>query len=219
MIAHDYMGHRNITSALRQSLSERSRPFSVLDLGCGDGSTTANALHGLPVRKYVGVDGSDAAIEQARVTFAAADFEVILITSDIRDYLARADGKVFDVIVVGFMAHHLQESEKPAFVDGCFRLLASGGDLFLYDVFRRDNEDRDEYLEAYADMIQTDWNGLSAKDKEGVIEHIREYDFPTTFEQMTGLALEAGFEVPRQAEYLDETRFHRLYRFKKSARL
>lgn len=217
MIAHDYMGHRDITSALSRSLSKRSLPFSVLDLGCGDGSTTANAIRGLPVRKYVGVDGSEVALEQAQKTFSEADFEVTLVTSDFRDYLARSDVETFDVVVVGFAAHHLREPEKSAFVRGCFRLLVPGGDFYLYDVFRRKNEGRNEYVEAYADMIRKDWSGLSTKDKEGVIEHIREYDFPSTSRELSGYASLAGFETPARPEFEDRSRFHRLYRFRKSS--
>lgn len=218
IIRYDYMSHRKIHEALRRSLLSREAPFSVLDLGCGDASATAETLRGLSVRAYVGVDVSEGALEQASRTFAGADFDATLIQSDFSKYLTQTDGDLVDVVIAGFALHHLRNPEKSAFLADCFERMNEGGDLYVYDVFRRPGEDRQQYLESYATMIRTDWDEMSHEDREDVIEHILEYDFPATYVELSGYARETGFDPPLRPEFADEPKFHLLYRFTKPIR-
>jgi methylase of polypeptide subunit release factors len=64
VIEPDYMAHRGIHDALRESLrSKNIESFSILDLGCGDGSLLTKTLDGFPVSKYIGGDLSALALK------------------------------------------------------------------------------------------------------------------------------------------------------------
>lgn len=61
--------HRHLRAAageLVRRLDGRARPVTVLDLGCGSGSSTAALIEALPTARVVGVDASAGMLAQAR---------------------------------------------------------------------------------------------------------------------------------------------------------
>lgn len=220
IIRHDYMSHRGIHRALRDSLlASRQAPFCMMDLGCGDGSVMAATLRNLPVREYVGIDLSGVALDEARTSFADSAFHLSLIEGDFSDYLARKETARVDVIVAGFAVHHLLDSEKPQFFSACYEKLLEGGDLYLYDVFRQRDEDRHRYLETYGELLMSTWSELSAEEQGGVLEHIRNNDHPVSYEVLADLARQTGFDAPSSPAFADPNGYHCLCHFKRPERV
>jgi len=64
VLANNYMHHREIYQAVTELLAEQweTRPFKLLDLGCGDASFLAQALQGRAIQHYTGFDLSDPAL-------------------------------------------------------------------------------------------------------------------------------------------------------------
>jgi len=215
IVANDYMFHRAIHSALRESLADsRAAPFSVVDLGCGNCGVIARTLRGLPIARYVGVDLSESGLELARENFAGTEFGLEMVAADLAEYVRRADVDPVDVAIAGFAVHHLKDDEKTRFFHDCAGKLRPGGDLYLYDVFRHDGQGLDEYLDAYCGHIEAGWDGLTVDEKERVTGHIRAMDFPCSFETMAEFAKDAGFDAPITPLFSDDrVGFHRLYRF------
>lgn len=216
VIQNDYMAHRGIHQALRDSLSSsRQSPFSIMDLGCGDCSVIAKTLRGLPVREYVGIDLSEVALEEAKKSFADSTFRLRLVESDFSKFVARPETDKVDVVIAGFAVHHLTHDEKPKFFSDCFDKLSSGGDLYLYDIFSRPGESRAQFLESYCKKLESNWIKLSVEERAATCDHIRNCDFPVSYEVLSGFARQAGFHTPPEPDYVDDDGFHCLCHFKR----
>ena len=216
IIDRDFMRHREISAAIHAFVKGRlQKRFSLLDLGCGDATSISHTFAGTPLAHYTGVDASAAALQAARRQLAAAPFEVTLLETDLLDYLTTAavpDGPRSDVILAGYVIHHLSFDEKRRFFTRCREALSPGGSLVFYDLFRRPAETRDEFVTAYTELIATRW-GLVGETRENTCRHVREHDFPETVATITALARDADFTIPGEERFVDPDGFHRLICF------
>ncbi|MEI7962784.1 MAG: class I SAM-dependent methyltransferase [Verrucomicrobiota bacterium] len=69
IVDNDYLYHRSVKASLGEWLnemeSELGRPFSFLDLGCGDGLFSSEVLEGRSLSSYTGIDISPVALDLA----------------------------------------------------------------------------------------------------------------------------------------------------------
>jgi len=216
IIDRDFMRHREIYAGIHAFVeAHKPRRFSLLDLGCGDATSISRTFAGTALSRYTGVDASAAALQAARRQLAAAPFEVALVETDLLDYLTTAAASASprtELILAGFVVHHLSLDEKRRFFAGCRDLLAPGGALLFYDLFRRPAESRDQFVAAYTDLIATRW-GLVGEALDGTCRHVREHDFPETLATIFQLAHDAGFTKPGEERFVDSDGFHRLVCF------
>lgn len=213
IVDHDWMHHRGIHAAIRRWVLERSATgFSLLDLGCGDAGLIRSTFAGIGLAEYRGVDASSTAIAEARRGLAGAEFPVHLVEADLLGFLAeRADhGPPSDIVLAGYVVHHLSAAEKQRFFEHCRAALATSGALLLYDIFRRGEETRDEYIADYVAIMATDW-GLSGEAFASTREHVTTRDFPETVTTMLDMARRAGFRPAATELFRDECGFHRLF--------
>jgi len=77
---------------------------NVLDLGCGNGSTTAYITKVFPGIHCIGMDGSEDEIRKARVLFPGCDFRV-----GNAEAITLNEPKKFDTIILRDALHHLYE--------------------------------------------------------------------------------------------------------------
>ena len=217
----NWMAHREIFNAVRTWVLLRyPGPFTLLDLGCGDGGFMKRTFDDTGLWAYTGVDASPTALGKARDELAGARFEVRLIEADMLAALRATPDPVAapcDVILASYAVHHLPAPEKREFFRLAHARLAPRGCLLFADVFRRDDEPRGAYLEAYADMMRRTWLGLPAESLASVIAHVTERDYPETGAGLFDLALEAGWSGQPQELFRDATGFHRLLAFTKRA--
>ena len=139
--------------------------FSLLDLGCGEADAISHTFAGTPLARYTGVDASVAALQEARRQLAAALFDVALIETDLLRYLTDAatrDAPRSNLMLAGYVVHHLSVEEKQRFFTRCREALAPAGSLVFYDLFTRPGETRDQFVAAYTGPIAARWGLVGA---------------------------------------------------------
>lgn len=217
----NWMAHREIFSAVRaQVLLRYPGPFTLLDLGCGDAGFIKGTFDETGLWAYTGVDASQAALAKARDELARARCQVQLLEADMLAYLWEDSGpaaRTFDVILASYAVHHLPAPEKQEFFRLAHGKLARRGTLLYADIFRRDGETREEYLQAYVGMMQQDWTSMPAESLASTTQHVTQRDFPETGQAISELARDAGFCEEPQELFRDATGFHRLMAFAKLA--
>jgi SAM-dependent methyltransferase len=215
VVAANYMYHTEITADIERLLRTRlgTRPFSLLDLGCGDAATLAPLLRKMAITHYKGVDRSEAALGLAAENLKPLSCPIDLVHRDILSALAAETGR-YDVIYSSFAIHHLTHDEKAE----AFRLAASrlnkNGFLVLTDTFREDDETLSIYLDHYLGWIRNDWHGLRADEIAAICDHIENNDLPETATDLRALTKAAGLgHETLVAKY----RWHRVLQLQPSA--
>jgi ubiquinone/menaquinone biosynthesis C-methylase UbiE len=111
LVDSDELSHREVGTLLHDTLDESfDRPFSFLDIACGDASEM-RALSGTKTRHYHGVDLSEPALELAANNLKDMPFEVEL---DHRDFVEAVTlrPEPADVAWCSLSIHHLATDEK-----------------------------------------------------------------------------------------------------------
>lgn len=210
VVAADCMFHREIGAELRQLLRERfdTRPFSLLDLGCGDAATLVPLLEGLAVARYKGADLADPALALAAENLKALSCSIDLAHEDI--LAALAEGATYDVIHTSFALHHLPTEQKGEFFRLAARRLNEGGLVLLVDVVREEDESLPVYHQRYCDRLRSTWAVLDRDEKDRVCEHIVNNDMPEPLSVLEALARSAGLRAGSRSARFG---WHRLMTF------
>jgi len=192
VVADDYMFHRAIGEGVRSALETRfrGRPFSILDLGCGDAATFSPLLEGLPVKSYRGADLSAAALELARKNLSRLGRPVELLQADFMRALEESPAQ--DAIYASFSLHHLATLNKEAFFRLAARRLAPRGLLLVADVFREEGQGLEAYYRDYCAWLRGAMTGLTAAEQDGVCDHLVNNDFPEPASLLEAQAASAG---------------------------
>ncbi len=191
VVAGDHMFHSKIGAGLAAALARfAGRPYSLLDLGCGDAFAIAPLLREIPPAAYRGVDLSDTALALAAQNLQGLPFEPALKNADLLDALA--EGGAYDVVYSSFALHHLTTERKAEFFRRAAQRLAPDGVLLLVDVVRDEDETLPAYLERYTGWIRTTWEGFTPLEHDSIREHILTYDMPEPFSVLEAQARAAG---------------------------
>lgn len=195
VVAANYMFHREIGAAIRTALRERfgERPFSILDLGCGDAATFAPLLDGFAVKSYRGADLSEAALALAKRNLSGLSCPITLTQADFMSELAAAPPH--DLIYVSFALHHLATEQKSAFFQLAAKRLAPGGLLLVADVVREEGQSLALYLGAYSAYLDEAMVTLDDAERNAIREHITRFDLPEPCSVLQGQAQAAGLEA------------------------
>jgi cyclopropane fatty-acyl-phospholipid synthase-like methyltransferase len=196
VVGGNYMFHQELGDALRAALVEhfQGRPFSMLDLGCGDAATLAPILEDFPVSSYRGADLSEAALAAARHNLSGLGCPVVLRHADMSDELAAEPAPV-DAIYSSFALHHLSREQKAAFFRAASRRLAPDGVMLLVDVVREEDQPLDAYHLAYTRWLRATMTGLETAEHDAICEHILHNDFPEPWTAIEAMASEAGLRT------------------------
>lgn len=195
VVAGGYMFHREIGVALNQALRAHfGRPFSILDLGCGDAATLTPLLEGLALQRYKGVDLSETALTLAAENLRALACPVELAHADILAALA-AEDTAYDVIHSSFALHHLPTKQKAEFFERAARRLNRGGMLVLVDVVREEDETLEVYHERYCDWLRSSFSALNEDEKNLICDHIVNNDLPDPCSVLQAQARAAGLGI------------------------
>ncbi|MCX9080676.1 MAG: class I SAM-dependent methyltransferase [Candidatus Methanoperedens sp.] len=195
VIQNNYMFHKEIHQVIHKLLLEhfQQEPFSLLDLGCGDSSLIAETLKYIPISCYHGIDLSESALEDAKKKFASSSFDIVLSHGDFFEITNQIKTK-FDVIMSGYSLHHLPLWQKDLLFTNCRKSLNKNGIFLVYDLIKKDDENRDEYLERYWNNCKNNRKKMTIKELENSRKHIFEGDFPETIETLNNLASKNGFK-------------------------
>ncbi|MGB0846556.1 MAG: class I SAM-dependent methyltransferase [Thiolinea sp.] len=212
-ITENYMAHREIHTAIHQHLnSVYDKPFSLLDLGCGDAAFTSRSLQSTLIKRYTGIDQSAHSLQNARKNLDAAGIKAQLIQGNHTDFTSLIDDKKFRVMIVGFSLYLLPSEEKIRFFRECRKHLRKRGRVLVYDVMRRHNEVREDYLQRYYQHAAENWPTLNAHALEQLAQYINLSDHPESLESLMDIARRSGFKHA-ELVYVDSTGFHQLIEF------
>ena len=194
ILEHNYMFHREIYRNIKDYLEVYfgERTFSVLDLGCGNAQYFAGALAGLPVTGYTGYDLSAAALDEAARNLAALAVPIALKQGDLLDALQQ-ESETFDLIFTSFAVHHLLAEQKAEFFRRAASRCSAEGILVMIDVMRDEEQDRDTYLDAYANLMAASWTALPIEALAQIESHVRGNDQPESRLRLKQMAAAAGF--------------------------
>jgi SAM-dependent methyltransferase len=194
ILINNYMHHDEIFEDVRRFLAERygSKPFSILDLGCGSALYLVRALENRSVSGYFGYDLSDAALAQASRNLRLLNCPVELRRGDLLDGV-KDSGDGFDIIFSSFALHHLSSAQKAEFFTCAYGRLDRRGICLLIDTMRADEEDRPTYLDRYCAWLGSRCEGLRPEALEHVFAHVRANDFPESDRELEEMAVRAGF--------------------------
>jgi SAM-dependent methyltransferase len=210
VVAANYMFHREIGEAVKTALRARfaDRPFSILDLGCGDAATFAPLLADFALTSYKGADLSEAALALAARNLSRLACPVELVQAELMSELAASEP--VDVIYVSFALHHLTTPRKADFFALAAQKLAPGGMLLLADVVREEGQSLAAYHAAYCDWLRDSMATLDASEKDAICEHLVNNDLPEPFSVLRAQAAAAGLGMLAVAE---PQKWHRLMPF------
>ena len=192
VVAANCMFHREIGAELKRLLGDRfdRRPFSILDLGCGDAATLVPLLEGLPVERYKGVDLAEPALMLATNNLKSLPCPASLTHEDI--LAALAEDTTYDVIYSSFALHHLPTHQKAEFFRLAAQRVNADGLVLLVDVVREEDETLPLYLQRYCDWLRGTWNVLDGSEKDLICDHIVTNDLPEPYSVLQSLAHAAG---------------------------
>jgi SAM-dependent methyltransferase len=192
LVAASYYGHDQVYIALHEVLlNEAKEGFVFADLACGTAPRSAAALAGTGVSRYVGVDISKPALDVAKGALAPLCCPIELRCQDFVEAIDAWEGRL-DVAWIGLSLHHLQTSEKRAFIGKIERLLPRDGLFLIWEPTCLEGEDRRGWVERLSQFLK----GLPLTDEEfaAMDSHQRASDYPETAATWTGMARDAGFE-------------------------
>ena len=150
LLNNNYMAHREIYSHLHELLVNYfQKPFTMLELGCGDASFTSQALLNTHITSYKGIDLSIPALEIAKQNMTVAQFNATFTQDDFSvaiAELAQSQPHTFDAIFMSFALHHLNLEQKDEFIGQIKPLLTSDGVFILIDIISQEEEERETYI-------------------------------------------------------------------------
>jgi ubiquinone/menaquinone biosynthesis C-methylase UbiE len=157
--------------------------FSILDVGCGPGTISADFAALVPDGQVTCLDASDAALESARETFYTRNLENgEFVAGDVAGRLPFADG-TFDLVHAHQLVIHLQD--PGAAVREMRRVLKEGGILACKDMIMTST--------VYRPVLP----GMDAWQKALVSTMRASAADPDMGTRLKGLALEAGFAAKK----------------------
>jgi SAM-dependent methyltransferase len=201
LIAENYMKHREFGEALSAVLNpfKQAPSFDIMDLGCGDARLMAGQLQSFDHFHYKGFDLSETALAYAQQNTSCLKGKVNLANGPMEE-LIDYETALFDVIHSSFAIHHLSEEKKQALIMSCAEKLKDDGVLVIADVFRKDNQRRDSYLEEYLDVVNRQWTALNEADREIIVNHISRYDFPSVLSEFEEYLNHEGFKIQTRVD-------------------
>jgi len=193
IMEHNYMSHRQVYGVLRRFLRKRfaGKPFTLLDLGCGDAEFMSAALSGTRVRAYTGVDLSKVSLTFAKRNLRRQSCRKQFICRDFFKEIRRRQRA--DVIWTSLAFHHLRLRQKAYFFMRCRKICAPDGCIILYEPTLREGRDRKDFLKRWWRFVSAHWKALTARELLLIKKHIMEDDFPEKFSTYALLARRAGF--------------------------
>lgn len=211
IVENDYLYHRSVKSALVRLLDDLGRPFSFLDLGCGDAAFSADFLKGRAVTSYTGIDLSNVALDFAAENIGKIGIPHSLHCGDFMTLIASIP-EAHDIIYIGLSLHHLAREEKKFLFGELRHRISRDGALLIFDPVLTPGETREHYLGRWTDHAIWSWQSLTSEEVDRAVQHVVTADFPEDLTTLNRMALNAGFQ-PAKILFMDRTDFYALMAF------
>ena len=186
------------------------KPFSFLDIACGDSVASAAALEGTSVDRYYGIDLSARSLQLASEALKVLPCPVELRCCDFVEAMADWAAPV-DVVWIGMSLHHLQRAGKARLMRDVHAALSRGGIFLIWEPTLLDGETRDDWLDRFSACRET-FAAVSDDEFAAMESHTRLADFPETAETWTDMGHQAGFANVEQL-FVMPNRLGRVFKY------
>lgn len=163
----------------------------LLDIGCGAGNWSLKLLERLPNLDVTLLDLSQPMLARASERVSAATTgNVATIQGDVRELDFPENS--FDIVVAGAVFHHLRsESQWREVCAKLFRILRSGGSVWIYDLLDHEIEAISKLMTGrYGDYLE----GRGGREyREHVFAYVAREDSPIPVTKQCDYLREAGF--------------------------
>lgn len=210
VVDNNYLNHREAYAALRQLLRYQRPGFTFLDIACGDASFSAAALADLPVGRYIGIDLSQPALDDAAVNIAALPCPSELRHGNFVEWLSACEAPV-DVAWIGLSLHHLPFERKLEAMHHLRRLAGQSGTLLIYENTCRRAEHRAGWMKRW-DRQRKHFSAFSGLEWLLLTTHVHSMDYPEAVSDWRELGHRAGFARVRE-HYRSTSDLFRLFSF------
>ena len=210
LVDADALSHKAVGGLLQEALNTAfTKPFTFIDIACGDASQMRQALKDTTVRHYHGIDLSEPALELAAKNLEGQPYEVEL---DHRDFVSALTERPepADAAWCSLSIHHLQTEKKRSLLEAIRKVTSTF--LMIYEPTFQDGGGREGYLERFRRVNRPAWTFLSGDEWAQIDHHVTASDLPETAATWLELGRKAGFSAARQI-FLDPTGFYGLYRY------
>jgi len=177
-----------LISAFTKDLASTFVPKKLLDLGCGNGNTTAEVVKRFPNTEYELIDASQKMIDLCKHRFR--EYSITYTTSYFKDFTF--DEECYDMITAGFSLHHCDSEEKKNLFRIIRKGLKEGGIFGMSDLMINKNT-------VEHSQLLNDWKTFVSKSYpdnemwEWLMEHYNEFDKPDHYQDQIDWLTDAGF--------------------------
>src|SRR5262249_29906689 len=212
LVDADALSHKTVGKILHDTLvGAFARPFSFLDIACGDSGQMSRSLAATTICHFQGVDLARAAPDD---NFAPKKLGLVPSAGEVA---VGASGEAqpgrrgpADAAWCGLSIHHLS-------TDGKRRLLkaihdSSSSFVMVYEPTLASGENREGYLERFRRVNHPAWTLLAPEEWEQIDHHVTTSDLPESAVTWLDLGSEAGVSSAREI-FCDPTGFYRVYRY------
>lgn len=179
-----------LISCFTEELPADFKPKKILDLGCGNGNTTAQVIKRFPKAEYELVDASQKMIDLCEHRFNG--FEMTFAPSYFEDFTFKNDH--YDMVTAGFSLHHCDSGEKKKLFRSIHKALKNQGIFGMSDLMI------DKHTPQHSKLLK-DWKSFVVKSFaddekwEWLMEHYEEFDKPNAYRDQIEWLKEAGFDL------------------------
>ena len=177
LIESNLMSHYDLYGHLGKILSKIDKSFSLLDLGCNNSYFISKFLKNTLIEKYTGVDIAGDTFLSAKENMSNIGCIKEFIEEDMQNFIKYNHNK-FDIILLGFVFHHLNNKEKEHFIIEASKNLNDGGRIIIIDILKAEKEQDDHFtsnlIRHLTPIIQT----FNEDDYHNICHHIKNYDIP-----------------------------------------
>jgi len=212
IVGENLMFHREVYALLRNQFSQgMPKPFSFLDIACGDAVASAAALEGSAIGQYYGIDLSPQSLELAKESLKDLPCPVDLRCRDFVEAMADWSDTV-DLVWIGMSLHHLQPDGKVRLMKNVRDVLSRDGLFLIWEPTLVDGESREEHFDRFS-AHRGAWATLTDDEFAAMEAHMRLADFPESADTWKAIGREAGFSEAEQI-FLMPNRFGGVYQYR-----
>ena len=193
----NYAYHREAYSGVKDFLSGIGKPFSFLDLGCGDADKSSEILSNFDLQFYHAVDISLSSLNFAEqnIKKRIPNIHALFKEADFLTYISSEDDlMIYDIIFIGLSLHHLPLHDKIKFLKAARKKLSKGGSLLIYEPPLPMGMNVTTYNDITEEFYRTKCPLMTAKHIEITMKHTRTADYPEYTSTYQNIGLRSGFE-------------------------
>lgn len=193
-VKNNTLYHQEMFAALDNFLNlNMKKPFSFVDVGCGDSSAVAPILLNKTITKYIGIDEAKDVLKMSAANLDALNFEKEFIADNMITAISEVKAPV-DIIFTSYAVHHLNVEQKTNFIAECKQKLHEDGFLLMVDCTLAESQTRDEWLAALKNRMKATIPHDNLDEIDIRMQHPSDADFPESINTFANIAQQQAWK-------------------------